>query len=1072
MYTKWIAKIIMKGINEHVIKNSPFVNVKVMKRWKAIAIDDEWKSEMSRDSENVRSHPIKSVTTSACAIREPDAIDVSFERSLLHWCFSRLTSSLIHSSWHSSLSCQLLSEFDSDLLIRDHRSVQLLTLIEVLSLGHRSVQLTSLRGKVAESDDLKTLGQFSSRRITIAQKVLQESSDGTITARPPPPFRDTRGANSHRLSTVDVANEWIRFGMPPVIVYSAYFANTRSTSEATAEALELAYKILQRSQDSEKECSGWDFIAKGSRFVKVFVSRCPYEHNMVGLLMDSDIHSRLDELWIVLTKGHFPEPFDDQNSAAASEAKIRNMKQRFRGTPSFSTDPSATSWLAVTRTAEYFKVMDELAKVNPKSPSDNHNYLAVMKQMVETHMKHLGYALRYHNEHHPHDKIILQDVMKDVIAFETERPKGRSAAQNHFLCLLTLGTTIERHKTSARGDMNLAKVGILTDIQVAILQAFDIPQGILIGLGYNVSIADEGARYTEKERRHACHSALRDFTTTLTETQGGTGGNLHNFHRWDIPLAFQDGRLPEEIDVWNNEEPSWVQDGPTGDQSAQSGSAPPGGTQSQTSAQLGTTIRPKKMPRPPTSGGATSSTHSTFRTGPEPTPDDTGAERDENWTPNEDWMKRKKPSNVEVRLYVAEDYAHQEQRIAFLRSGKSFIISTVEGPHSTHTFGTNLSWRQYLRRLTFHAALSFNILTEGQLDSHMLNENDHEWLKLYHYIITSTELVRCKGYPVTEVLAMLTLGVQDTVGGVIRKRLKSLGNQIGQFIIVKPWMDNWDELWGQVRNNKSLILTNLTYQTRSSSKTVHDIEAGLNNMGVSFVKVYQLPYESLEKPEEFLKLARSALSFLRTNAHTIPNVTVHIWISFASLFKGQSRILVHEDGYVIKLAEIINDTSKNSPLPIFVNILKDARFLGSQSSIVSIAEEFSVILKSKGIMHSTNEKFWKQIFACGSEPFYWRQVEGKEVIWAMLEKSLMRQKIFLHCAMDHDTIHDLNEECVHVKNTGFDIETIKRCTDHPRVIPNVRAGETRDAQTGSADIIGGMSHMKDSVQRRAWSDIR
>ena len=95
---------------------------------------------------------------------------------------------------------------------------------------------------------------------------------------------------------------------------------------------------------------------------------------MVGLLMDRDIHSRLDELWIVLTKGHFPEPFDDQNSAAVAEAKIRDMKQRFRGTPSFNTEPSATSWLAVTRTAEYFKVMDELAKVNPKSPSDNQNY--------------------------------------------------------------------------------------------------------------------------------------------------------------------------------------------------------------------------------------------------------------------------------------------------------------------------------------------------------------------------------------------------------------------------------------------------------------------------------------------------------------------------------------------------------------------------------------------------------------------------------------------------------------------------------------------------------------------------
>lgn len=319
---------------------------------------------------------------------------------------------------------------------------------------------------------------------------------------------------------------------------------------------------------------------------------------------------------------------------------------------------------------------------------------------------------------------------------------------------------------------------------------------------------------------------------------------------------------------------------------------------------------------------------------------------------------------------------------------------------------------------------------------------------------------------------MVTIGMEDTVEGHIRRKIKKLSNQIGQFIIGKPWMDKWDELGGQVRKNTSLILTDLTYQTRSGSKISHDIEAGLNNLGVSFVKVYQLAYESLEKPEEFLKLAKDALNFLRRNVHVPTSVTVHVWISFASLFKGQNRILVHRDGFVAELANIIIDISKQSPLPIFVNILKDARFLGSQSSIVSVAEEFAGILKSRGIMHSTHERFWKPIFACGTEPFYWKQGEGKEVIWAILEKSLMRQKVFLHCAMDHDTIHDLNEECVHVKNTGFDIETIKQCTDHPRVVPNIRAGETTDAQTGSADIIGGMHHMKDSVKRRAWSDIR
>ena len=216
--------------------------------------------------------------------------------------------------------------------------------------------------------------------------------------------------------------------------------------------------------------------------------------------------------------------------------------------------------------------------------------------------------------------------------------------------------------------------------------------------------------------------------------------------------------------------------------------------------------------------------------------------------------------------------------------------------------------------------------------------------------------------------------------------------------------------------------------TRSSSRTVHDIEAGLNNMGVSFVKVYQLPYESIEKPEEFLHTATNALNFLRTNAQTIENVTVHIWISFISLIKGQSRILVPEDGCVKKLADIIIEINKHSPLPIFVNILTDARFLGSQSSIVSIAEEFATMMKNKGILHSTNEKFWKQLYACGSESFYWKQGEGKEIIWAMMDKSLIRQKIFLHCAMEHNLVDALNEECVHVKNTGFTLDIIKSDT--------------------------------------------
>ena len=76
----------------------------------------------------------------------------------------------------------------------------------------------------------------------------------------------------------------------------------------------------------------------------------------MGLFMDKEIYDRdLMNSGLFCPKDIFLNPFDDRISAAESEAKIRNMKQRFRGTPSFNTDPSATSWLAVTRTDRIFQ---------------------------------------------------------------------------------------------------------------------------------------------------------------------------------------------------------------------------------------------------------------------------------------------------------------------------------------------------------------------------------------------------------------------------------------------------------------------------------------------------------------------------------------------------------------------------------------------------------------------------------------------------------------------------------------------------------------------------------------------
>ena len=143
-----------------------------MKRWNDVYLD-EAKRTMSRDSENARSHPIKPVTRSACASREPDAIDDLFERSLLHWCFTRL---------RITSSCS----FGSSTLL--HFDLKPESQLRVL----RSVLSTMARSEMAGSVDVKSLGQFSTNRIILAKQVLEDSANAVITSIPPAPFLDTR----------------------------------------------------------------------------------------------------------------------------------------------------------------------------------------------------------------------------------------------------------------------------------------------------------------------------------------------------------------------------------------------------------------------------------------------------------------------------------------------------------------------------------------------------------------------------------------------------------------------------------------------------------------------------------------------------------------------------------------------------------------------------------------------------------------------------------------------------------------------------------------------------------------
>ena len=70
----------------------------------------------------------------------------------------------------------------------------------------------------------------------------------------------------------------------------SFLCKSRCNVNATAESLELAYK-MKRANEDEKKCTGWEFIQKGAKYLKIFSKKCPFD-DAVGLLMNSGLFSR------------------------------------------------------------------------------------------------------------------------------------------------------------------------------------------------------------------------------------------------------------------------------------------------------------------------------------------------------------------------------------------------------------------------------------------------------------------------------------------------------------------------------------------------------------------------------------------------------------------------------------------------------------------------------------------------------------------------------------------------------------------------------------------------------------
>ena len=144
----------------------------------------------------------------------------------------------------------------------------------------------------------------------------------------------------------------------------------------------------------------------------------------------------------------------------------------------------------------------------------------------------LGHAWRCYNqkvddEGEYKEYMTLETTINDLIEQNTKLGRERAAAVNHFTCILALAPAIFRWKNKlqkfwsfsdlARGNMTKLD-GHVRRVQQSLL----LTSEILEDHGYNVINVEEG-NHGEIKKRNKCFSALREFMTTLTETQAGGG---------------------------------------------------------------------------------------------------------------------------------------------------------------------------------------------------------------------------------------------------------------------------------------------------------------------------------------------------------------------------------------------------------------------------------------------------------------------------------------------------------------------------------------------------------------------
>ena len=403
-----------------------------------------------------------------------------------------------------------------------------------------------------------------------------------------------------------------------------------------------------------------------------------------------------------------------------------------------------------------------------------------------------------------------------------------------------------------------------------------------------------------------------------------------------------------------------------------------------------------------------------------------------------------------------------------------FAMSHVQGPMANKAQST---WRQYLRRVATYTCLCFGLANAREIGDASYAYSDMEWLRIYNAATKRGGMVH-QNYYLS--VGSMTVMVEKNDDGQATDRTydkwrRGLKSGIGGTIVDKPLVrKEKDELAGKFRFGKTILITDLNYKCQSNARGTTNIQYGLDELGYVVTVIDINSFKSVTRAQKFIDAVEHLTKTVMPDIATEENVTIHFWVSFAFLITDTHPYHVWVEGqFAERFAEAIRSVDKLATRPIIVSLCKDPRFHGIRSGIQDVAMDSADILRSFGIMVTTDDGMWRLMYGHAGNHYVNNHNRPDRLgVFATMEKFLFRQRVLLMCSLNVEAAKGLNDMVKESSmKVGINLELMEDVLKEPLTIQIGTGGGVPDtASTGpnGPGTVGGGRRSHVEYEKAPW----